>query len=98
MARRMFPGRQTKLPQKRPTERRARSGGADFGARRRASRLSALAFFELRGDFQLALRVLGPPEVAIGLAEQVMRDGIVGIHCQRALQTARGQLRLTFLL
>jgi len=48
--------------------------------------LAAPAFLQLFGDFQLPLCVFVSSHIAIGLAQQVVSDGIVGIHAQRVLQ------------
>ena len=60
--------------------------------------LGILAGLELFGEFEFALGVLGAAEIAIGLAEKMMRDVVVGIHGNGALKSANGELGFTFFL
>ena len=46
----------------------------------------------------LALRVFQAAEPPVRLTQQMVRDGIIGIHRQGALQSAYGQFRLAFFL
>src|SRR5437667_455908 len=50
--------------------------------------LRIFARLELFGEFEFALGVFGAAKLAVGLAEKVMRDVVVGIHGNRALQSA----------
>ena len=50
--------------------------------------LRIFARLELFGEFEFALGVFAAAEFAVGLAEKMMRYVVVGIHGNRALQSA----------
>ncbi len=49
------------------------------------SRFGILPLLQLLGQLQLALRIFGSAQFAVRLSQQMMRNGIVGIHRQRSL-------------
>src|SRR6266487_2952497 len=53
---------------------------------------------QLLGQLQFALRLFRPAEFPVSLAEQMVGNGIVGIHRQGPLQRAHRQRGLAFLL
>src|SRR5258708_39743516 len=57
-----------------------------------------LAGLELLGELEFAFGVFGASEIAVGLAEKVVGDVVVGIHGNGALQSADGEMGRTFLL
>jgi len=60
----------------------------ELGGRKSWLELGIFAGLELFGEFELALGVFGAAKFAVGLAEKMMRDVVVGIHGNRALQSA----------
>src|SRR5258706_11745166 len=57
-----------------------------------------LAGLELFGELEFAFGVFGASEIAVGLAEKVVGDVVVGIHGNGALQGADGELGFAFFL
>ena len=60
----------------------------ELGDRKSWLDLGIFAGLKLFSEFEFALGVFGATEFAIGLAEKVMRDVVVGIHGNRTLQSA----------
>src|SRR5882724_4690540 len=70
----------------------------ELGGRKSWLEPRIFARLELLGEFEFALGVLGAAKFAVGLAEKVMRDVVVGVHGNRALQSTDRQLRFSFFL
>src|SRR6266404_3674931 len=60
--------------------------------------LRVFAGLELFGEFQFAFSVFGAAEIAIGLAEQMVGNIVVGVHGDGALESADGELGFSLFL
>src|SRR6516162_1527279 len=77
---------------------RGRTEGIELPRKRQSSGLCGVAHLQLLSVFEFALGIVAAAELSIGLAQQLVRHGIVGIHADGTLERPYRQFCLALFL